>query len=144
MSRKDVLRQDIKSLLGSGDPQIAAPPIAGHGKLQIQAIKAPPSGSDKAICCPQCDEWTWKQTELCIYCLFDQAAYFKNQQLQREKIVYQDRSRRFGYLALGMFFLAIFFFMASQIEMLSVSMLLMIVFGFLFTHLFEKSEKIEV
>jgi len=64
--------------------------INGDGNIQagrdvnLSSNSKPPLPDDaNGVNCPQCGEWTWKHSNLCIYCQYNLANHFEF--LRREK-----------------------------------------------------------
>ena len=68
-----------------------APPIV---VVVPEAPKGPPPHHRNAMICPQCDEWTWRATQMCIHCGGDLFAFARQRTEERRRQWHAHRQQQ--------------------------------------------------
>lgn len=105
------VRAEVSQLMGEAEP---APPSAELepkwlSRRHDQPIQPAPEsdwgsepGHRNGTVCPQCDRWTWRATELCIYCRYNLFEHAKREAQERHMQWIARRQQRLPYWALGL------------------------------------------
>lgn len=79
---KRPLQAEIDDLLHDDPSSPVTPPSTEWLPApEPSGLRAPPPNHRHGVACPQCNEWTWRYSELCVHCGFNLFEYEKQRSL---------------------------------------------------------------